>query len=70
MVECVFGGAQLGSDIKLFNVTIIKSQFSRKFNLNKGHSVYKVGENTHLLIFIKQLSPSKAHCYMLDRVYK
>lgn len=39
-----FGGAELVSDIKIFNVTLMKPQFFRKFNLNKGHSVYKVGE--------------------------
>lgn len=70
MVKCIFGGTELGSDIKTFNVTLMKHQFYRKLNLNKGHSVYKVGEKTHLLIFIKQFSPSKAHCYMLDRLYK
>lgn len=31
----------------------------------------KLGEKiTYLLIFIKQFSSSKAHCYMLDRLYK
>lgn len=52
MVKCIFGGAELGSDIKLFNVTLMKSQFYRKFNSNKGHSVYKVGEkNTPINIY-------------------
>lgn len=44
MVKYIFRDAKLGSDMKIFNVTIIKLQFFRKFNLNKGHSVYKVGE--------------------------
>lgn len=70
MVKCIFGGAELGSDIEIFNVTLMKPQFFRKLNLNKGHSAYKMGEKTYLLIFIKQFSPSKAHCYMLDRLYK
>lgn len=70
MVKYNFGGAELGSDIKSFNVTLMKPQFYRKFISNKGRSVYKVGEKTHLLIFIKQFSPSKANCYMLDRLYK
>lgn len=70
MVKCISRGAELGSDITIFNVTLMKPQFFRKFNLNKGHSVYKVGEKTHLLIFITQFSSSKAHCCMLDRLYK
>ena len=70
MVKYIFGGAELGSDIKIFNVTLMTLQFCRKFNLNRGHSMYIVGEKTHLLIFIKQFSPSKAHGYMLDRLYK
>lgn len=47
MVKCILERAQLGSDIKSFNVTIIKPQFFRKFNVNKGHSVYKVEKHTY-----------------------
>ena len=52
MVKCIFGGAELGSDIKLFIVTLMKPQFYRKFSSNKGHSVYKVSEkNTPINIY-------------------
>lgn len=52
MAKCILGCAELGSNIKVFNVTLMKPQFYRKFNLNKGHSVYKVGEkNTPINIY-------------------
>lgn len=47
-----FLGAEPSSDIKVFNVTLMKPQFYGKFILNKGHSVYKVGgKNTPINIY-------------------
>lgn len=60
----------LSRDIKNFSVTQLKPQFYGKFILNKHQSVYETGEKAYLLIFIKQFSPSKTYCYMVDRLYK